>query len=62
MVLYYMSHLPTSKLRSQIVYSKVASEYGLNSNATHGSRSNCDINASSPDHDAQLQVWGTFLR
>ena len=59
MVLYYMSHLPAVKMRSQFLYDKLARDNGLYSssaNATHSTRSNCDVNESSPDYSLQLKV------
>ena len=59
MVLYYMSHLPAVKMRSQFLYDKLARDNGLyssSSNVTHSTRSNCDVNESSSDYSLQLKV------
>ena len=67
MILYYMSHLPAYKMRSQFLYDKLARENGLYSstNKTHSSGSNCGLNQSSTEYALQQKVCqagnGTFF-
>ena len=60
MILYYMSHLPAYKMRSQFLYDKLARENGL-----YSSTNNCDLNQSSTDYALQQKVCqagnGTFF-